>query len=89
MLLVLFIIGYSIIIYKVLDKGSFKEIRLRIEIKENKDNNLGNKNIVGKPLYIKELVGTIYFYFRYKFILSYPIVYLYLLLLVLDISLTN
>jgi hypothetical protein len=55
--LVLFIIGYSIIIYKVLDKGSFKEIRLRIEVKGNKDSNLGNKNIVGKPLYIKELVG--------------------------------
>ena len=56
MLLVLFIIGYNIIIYKVLDKDSFKEIRLRIKIKENKNNNLGNKNIIGKPLYIKELV---------------------------------
>jgi hypothetical protein len=57
LLLVLFVIGYSIIIYKVLDKGSFKEIRLRIGVKGSKDNNLGNKNIVGKPLYIKELVG--------------------------------
>jgi hypothetical protein len=55
--LVFFIIGYNIIIYKVLDKSSFKKIRLRIEIKENKDNNLGNKNIIGKSLYIKELVG--------------------------------
>jgi hypothetical protein len=40
-----------------LDKGSFKEIKLRIEIKGNKDSNLGNKNIIGKPLYIKELIG--------------------------------
>jgi hypothetical protein len=55
--LVLFIIDYSIIIYKVLDKGSFKEIRLRIRVKESKDSNLENKNIVGNPLYIKELVG--------------------------------
>ena len=54
--MVLFIVGYSIIIYKVLDKGSFKEIRLRIKVKENKNNNLENKNIVGKPFYIKELV---------------------------------
>jgi hypothetical protein len=29
---------------------------LRIEVKESKDSNLENKNIVGKPLYIKELV---------------------------------
>jgi hypothetical protein len=56
LLLVLFIIGYNIIIYKVLDKGNFKEIRLRIEVKESKDSNLGNKNIIEKFLYIKELV---------------------------------
>jgi hypothetical protein len=55
--LVLFAVGYSIIIYKVLDKGSFEEIGLRIEVKGSKDSNLGNKNIVGKPLYIKESVG--------------------------------
>jgi hypothetical protein len=56
LLLVLFIVGYNIVIYKVLNKGNFKEIRLRIEVKNKKNNNLGNKNIIGKPLYIKELV---------------------------------
>jgi hypothetical protein len=61
LLLVLFIIGYSIIIYEILDKGSFKEIRLRIRVKENKDSNLENKNIIGKPLYIKELVELFIF----------------------------
>jgi hypothetical protein len=40
-----------------LDKGSFEEIGLRMGVKGSKDSNLENKNIVGKPLYIKESVG--------------------------------